>query len=549
MTRTIKQIKKCSIFLAIAMSLLLLLTSGTLEGSTTVGYDIQGQVSGAGVVIEATHENGKRGENILLQFHVSENTPTGFTSLALEVQFDTNVLEFIGPSSRIFRENLPAGQRAFYDFLRSQGQTDAQIQNTFAAYRGGNHGANRMTAPTIIQAPRPDEDPSVVRYIWTVQGDNVYIGTGLYMELEFRIRNNAPAGVSNINLRVPSIGGVVLNAVPVSFSMRNGSVTVIGDTSGPGNNVPGTGGSGNNIPGTGNNVPGTGDTTGGIGDGTGNNIPGTGEPGDEIGNNEPGTGGTTGGTRRPAITAPTTPIEDAVLGVFTGSHEAYLVGFPDGTIRPNSTITRAEVATIFFRLLADSYRTQVWSQQNAFSDVTINNWFNNAVSTLTNAGIIEGFPDGTFRGNQAITRAEFVTIVSRFIADSSHTGANLFNDINGHWAQDAINAVGYYDWIRGFEGGTFRPNQSITRAETAAIVNRMLKRQPEAATDLLPGMVIWSDNMNTNAWFYLYIQEATNSHDFEMKADGVHERWTELRGSRNWTVLERPNSNPQDILR
>jgi hypothetical protein len=236
------------------------------------------------------------------------------------------------------------------------------------------------------------------------------------------------------------------------------------------------------------------------------------------------------------------------MGVlFSSIHEAYLVGFPDGTIRPNSSITRAEVATIFFRLLDDDYRAQIWSQQNSFSDVTASNWFNNAVSTLTTADILEGFPDGTFRGNQAITRAEFVTIIARFISEPAHTGSDRFNDISGHWANESINAVGHYDWIVGFAGGEFRPNQSITRAEAAAIVNRMLDRLPETSADLLPGMVTWPDNMNTNAWFYLYIQEATNSHDHEMKADGVHETWTELREPRDWTVLERPGSSPRDI--
>ena len=242
-------------------------------------------------------------------------------------------------------------------------------------------------------------------------------------------------------------------------------------------------------------------------------------------------------------------VEEPVMGLFSDQHEAYLLGFPDGTIRPNSTMTRAEVATIFFRLLDDDYRAQVWSQDNPFSDVTADNWFNNAVSTLTNADILEGFPDGTFRGNQAITRAEFVTMVSRFITEPSHRGGtDLFNDIDGHWAREYINVVGHYDWIRGFGDGSFRPNQNVTRAETAAIVNRMLDRQPEGLVDLLPGMVIWPDNMNTNAWFYLYIQEATNSNNFEMKADGVHKRWTELRENRDWTVLERPYSSPWDIL-
>jgi len=232
------------------------------------------------------------------------------------------------------------------------------------------------------------------------------------------------------------------------------------------------------------------------------------------------------------------------LDVFTDDHISYLVGFPDGTIRPNNTITRAEVATIFFRLFDDSYRTQIWRQSNPFSDVVTTNWFNNAVSTLTNANILEGFPDGTFRGNQAITRAEFVAIIARFLDDTDYDGADRFNDISGHWAREYINVVGQYDWIRGFAGGDFRPNQNITRAEAAAIVNRMLNRLPESAEDLLPSMVTWPDNANQNAWFYLYIQEATNSHDFEMKADGVHERWIELREPRDWTVLEKPNSRP-----
>jgi len=236
------------------------------------------------------------------------------------------------------------------------------------------------------------------------------------------------------------------------------------------------------------------------------------------------------------------------LDVFTSDHIAYLVGFPDGTIRPNSTITRAEVATIFFRLLDDHYRVHIWSQRNPFSDVVSTNWFNNAVSTLANADIVDGFPDGTFKGTQAITRAEFVTIVARFLDDVDYAGSDRFNDISGHWAREYINVVGQYDWIRGFGAGDFRPNQSITRAEAAAIVNRMLDRQPQSVYDLLPDMVTWPDNMNENAWFYLYIQEATNSHDFEMKADRVHERWTELWEPRDWTVLERPNSRPQDIM-
>jgi len=171
-----------------------------------------------------------------------------------------------------------------------------------------------------------------------------------------------------------------------------------------------------------------------------------------------------------------------IRDIFASDHEAYLVGFPDGSIRPNSAITRAEVATIIFRLLDDDYRAQIWSQNNPFSDVAAANWFNNAVSTLTNASILKGFPDGAFRGNQAITRAEFVAIVARFLEDTSYTGADRFNDIEGHWANEYINVVGQHDWIRGFAGGDFRPNQDITRAEAAAIVNRMLGDTGRLAT-------------------------------------------------------------------
>ena len=266
-----------------------------------------------------------------------------------------------------------------------------------------------------------------------------------------------------------------------------------------------------------------------------------------------GTGGGGGGGTDPGdgngITPPTPGdrVPNFVV-TFTEDHIAYLVGYPDGTIRPNSTITRAEAGTIFFRLLDDSFRTSVWSQSNTFRDVVLTNWFNNAVSTLANANIVEGYPDGTFRPNQSITRAEFAAMIARFVEDPGYEGENLFNDINGHWAEGYINIVGYFGWINGFGDGNFRPNQNITRAEAAAIINRMLERLPENVDDLLPGMVTWPDNMNRNAWFYLYIQEATNSHEFEMKENGVNERWTELKEPRDWTVLERPNSSPGDIL-
>jgi len=230
-------------------------------------------------------------------------------------------------------------------------------------------------------------------------------------------------------------------------------------------------------------------------------------------------------------------------------HHAYLIGLPDGTIRPHANISRAEVATIFFRLMSDAGRASYWLQTNTYPDVVLNHWFNNAVSTTTNAGLFQGVPDGTFQPTRAITRAEFATVIARLMS-ASYNGAPLFNDISGHWAERYINAVAHYNWAWGADGlgGPFRPDDLITRAETAAIVNRVVDRLPEELDDLLPGMRTWPDNANTTTWFYLYIQEATNSHHYVRKADGIHETWTQLLPPRDWAVLERPNSRPGDIL-
>jgi len=165
---------------------------------------------------------------------------------------------------------------------------------------------------------------------------------------------------------------------------------------------------------------------------------------------------------------------------------------------------------------------------------------------MANGGMVTGFPDGSFRPNQAVTRAEFTTMVVRF-AGYGHTRNvpnGTFSDITGHWAQDAINIAAMRGWVGGYGDGTFRPNQPITRAEVAALINRMLLRLPEHTGDLLPGMVTWPDNMNPNAWYYLYVQEATNSHYHIMKDNGVHETWTELIGPREWWRLERLDSTP-----
>ena len=246
--------------------------------------------------------------------------------------------------------------------------------------------------------------------------------------------------------------------------------------------------------------------------------------------------------QRPAVTPPVqTAVQDG-----SGVHHAFMVGFPDGTVRPNANVTRAEVATILFRLVSDSYRVEVWSQDNPFPDVSLNNWFNNAVSTMTNVGIFTGMPDGTFQPNRTITRAEFAVAMARFFNVQPLTGSN-FPDTQGHWAAGYINALASTGRITGRPDGTFAPNQSITRAEAAALVTRMLGRELGSASNLLPGMLEWSDNMNTNSWFYMYIQDATNSNVYERAGNGIIS-WRELVPARNWRVLERPDSNPEDII-
>jgi len=232
--------------------------------------------------------------------------------------------------------------------------------------------------------------------------------------------------------------------------------------------------------------------------------------------------------------------------------QAYLIGTSDGLIRPNANITRAEVATIFFRLITDEARAAYWMQENPYHDVELQNWFNNAVSTMTHAGVFTGFPDGTFAPNQSITRAEMTAVVVRFIERMD--GVNLlgdhFSDISDHWAVEYINTAAVNGWVQGYSDGTFRPNQAITRAETAAMINRLSGRLIERAEDLLPDMQTWPDNANVNAWYYLYIQSATNSYRFTWRGTGnAFERWVTIIPARNWAVLERLESRPEDILR
>ena len=236
---------------------------------------------------------------------------------------------------------------------------------------------------------------------------------------------------------------------------------------------------------------------------------------------------------------PTVKIEDDdALGLNTTDHFAYIIGYGNGEVRPQNNITRAEVATIFFRLLTDDVRDENLTKTNRYSDVAATSWYNTAVSTLSSMGIITGYPDGTFRPNAAITRAEFAAIAARFDNDGDKTAAK-FSDIATHWAKDEISIAYNNGWINGYPDGTFGPQRDITRAETMTLVNRVLNRQPETEDDLLPNMTVWTDNANPNAWYYLAVQEATNSHYYKFKTNSKYEKWTELRETRDWTQLEK----------
>ena len=219
-------------------------------------------------------------------------------------------------------------------------------------------------------------------------------------------------------------------------------------------------------------------------------------------------------------------------------HFNYVIGYTDGTIRPNNDISRAEVATIFFRLLTDEARTQYDKTTSSFSDIKDGAWCCRAVSTLTNMGIIKGYTDGTFRPNADITRAELATIIARFAKLDVNT--KTFSDINGHWAQKNIELAAGNGWINGYEDGTFRPNNNITRAETFAMINRVLDRQTESVSDLLPtsDMNMWSDNLNENAWYYKDVQEATNYHKCDRVGDSVYEKWTEKVPDIDWASYQ-----------
>lgn len=221
-------------------------------------------------------------------------------------------------------------------------------------------------------------------------------------------------------------------------------------------------------------------------------------------------------------------------------HVAYIMGYPDGTVQPEGEITRAEACTIFFRLLTDSSRDYYFARTNDYSDVNRGDWFNNAISTLSNAGIVTGYNDGTFRPNQPITRGEMAKIIANFA--NLNKGTKSFTDLSGHWSKTYVELAAGNGWIAGYPDGSFRPDQKITRAETVTMINRVLERVPAKELRLLSRsiMLTFPDN-NPGDWYYIAIQEASNSHEYQRSVYETtgDEMWTKLIDNVDWTKLEK----------
>ena len=239
------------------------------------------------------------------------------------------------------------------------------------------------------------------------------------------------------------------------------------------------------------------------------------------------TGGNGGGGGGTVVTPVKPSKKDDSLKFNTEDHFAYVNGYPDGTVKPTGDVTRAEVAAILYRVMdADCVKTYE-TTRCSFSDVVRGDWFNLYVATLENADVIvDTRTNGKFRPNEAITRAELAAMLAQFADIKS--AANSFNDVSArHWASDEIAVCAKMGWINGYPDGSFRPDATITRAEMMAMINRALGRTPKSADDLLSGMKTWRDNANVNAWYYLDVQEATNSHTYTKS--GTHETWKKLR--------------------
>lgn len=234
--------------------------------------------------------------------------------------------------------------------------------------------------------------------------------------------------------------------------------------------------------------------------------------------------GSSGTQEKPDETPPTT-LNDT-------DHYAYIVGYEDGTIRPNGHITRAEAATVFFRLLTDEARDANLTDRSPYPDVSAGDWYNKAIATLSRMGILSGYEDGSFRPNATVTRAEFAAMAARFDTEAKPVDTP-FTDLTGCWAADEIAKAYGKGWVNGYGDNTFRPNGPITRAEAVTLINRVLRRLPETDKDLLPDERTWPDNPET-FWGYLALQEASNSHLYDRKSDG-YETQTKLLPPRDWS--------------
>lgn len=244
--------------------------------------------------------------------------------------------------------------------------------------------------------------------------------------------------------------------------------------------------------------------------------------------NQGGSGGghhNSGGTQEKPDETPPTTLNDT-------DHYAYIVGYEDGTIRPNGHITRAEAATVFFRLLTDKARDANLTDRSPYPDVSAGDWYNKAIATLSRMGILSGYEDGSFRPNATVTRAEFAAMAARFDTEAKPVDTP-FTDLTGCWAADEIAKAYGKGWVNGYGDNTFRPNGPITRAEAVTLINRVLRRLPETDKDLLPNERTWPDNPET-FWGYLALQEASNSHLYDRKSDG-YETQTKILPPRDWS--------------
>lgn len=244
--------------------------------------------------------------------------------------------------------------------------------------------------------------------------------------------------------------------------------------------------------------------------------------------NQGGSGGghhNSGGTQEKPDETPPTTLNDT-------DHYAYIVGYEDGTIRPNGHITRAEAATVFFRLLTDKARDANLTDRSPYPDVSAGDWYNKAIATLSRMGILSGYEDGSFRPNATVTRAEFAAMAARFDTEAKPVDTP-FTDLTGCWAADEIAKAYGKGWVNGYGDNTFRPNGPITRAEAVTLINRVLRRLPETDKDLLPDERTWPDNPET-FWGYLALQEASNSHLYDRKSDG-YETQTKILPPRDWS--------------